>query len=30
MAKIELLPERLFKFVRTTESLADFVMKTGK
>ena len=27
---IELLPERLFKCVRTTESLADFVKKRGK
>ena len=29
-AEIELLPERLFKCVRTTESLADFVKKRGK
>ena len=29
-AEIELLPERLLKCVRTTESLADFVKKRGK
>ena len=29
-AEIELLPERLFKCVRTTESLADFVKERGK
>jgi hypothetical protein len=29
-AEIELLPERLFRCVRTTESLADFVKKRGK
>jgi hypothetical protein len=28
--EIELLPERLFRCVRTTESLADFVKKRGK
>ena len=29
-AEVELLPERLFKCVKTTESLADFVKKEGK
>ncbi len=29
-AEIELLPERLFTCVRTTEALADFVKKRGK
>ena len=29
-AEVELLPERLFRCVRTTESLADFVRKRGK
>ncbi len=29
-AEAELLPERLFKCVKTTESLADFVKKEGK
>ena len=28
--EIELLPERLFKCVRTTESLANFVKNRGK
>ena len=28
--EIQLLPERLFRCVRTTESLADFVKKRGK
>ncbi len=28
--EIELLPKRLFKCVRTTESIADFVNKRGK
>ena len=29
-AEIELLPKRLFKCVRTTKSIADFVKKRGK
>ena len=29
-AEIELLPKRLFRCLRTTESLADFVKKRGK
>jgi len=29
-AEVELLPHRLFKCVRTTEPLADFVKKRGK
>ena len=29
-AEVKLLPERLFRCVRTTESLADFVKKRGK
>ena len=28
--ELELLPDRLFRCVRTTESLADFVKKRGK
>jgi len=29
-AEVDLLPDRLFKCVRTTESLADFVKKKGR
>ena len=29
-AEVEMLPERLFRCVSTTESLADFIKKRGK
>ena len=29
-AEVDLLPDRLFRCMRTTESLADFVKKRGK